>query len=106
MFFGPNRDNPIKFEQQRDINTIVNFCFQQMRSVVDQRKGESGKKQSSEGSDSNQDQDRESGHVIVLTDTNLDDSLKDSKSIWMVKFYGILDLIFSSVVWSLSKIGS
>ena len=105
MFFGPNRNNPIKFEQQRDINTIVNFCFQQMRSVVDQRKGGSEKGQSSKGSDSNQNQDSESDAVIVLTDDNFDDSLKDSKFIWMVKFYGIIDLIFSSVVWSLQKIG-
>lgn len=73
--------------------------FEQMRSLVDRRRGLGGQKASSNKQPSNNDEEKQNKQekqqnssdddVIILTDSNFDSNLKGSKDLWMVKFFGM-----------------
>lgn len=78
---------------------MTNFVFDQMRSLVDRRRGLGGQKASSNSQSSgntNEKKEKEEKQqtssdddVIILTDSNFDSNVKGSKDLWMVKFFGM-----------------
>jgi hypothetical protein len=111
FFFASRKEKPYKFNRERTVDEMINFVFDQMRSLVNRRKSRGGQKTSSNSqtseSSKEKKQDSNNDDVIILTDSNFDSYLKGSKELWMVKFYGILcEVIDSSMVWTLQEYGS
>lgn len=87
-FFGADKKTPIDYDQARDEKAIVNFALNQVNKVVkDRLKGKSSgtekedkKKGGSESASSDKD-------VVVLTDSNFNDIVYNSKDIWLIEFY-------------------
>ena len=90
-FFGFDKKNPVDYNSGRDAESIRKFALEKVNSEVNARaKGKGGK---SSGSQQKQQQQQSGGgkadgsDVIVLTESNFDQSIYGSKDIWMVEFY-------------------
>jgi protein disulfide-isomerase A6 len=87
-FFGNDKSKPIDYNSGRDADSIRKFCLDETVKQVNKRTkaGKSGdsSSKSSKSSSSGPATDKD---VIVLDDSNFDQTVYGSKDIWMVEFY-------------------
>ena len=85
-FFGNDKQKPSDFNAGRDADSIRKFCLDETMKEVNKRakskKSDSGSGGSSSSSGPATDKD-----VVILTDSNFEQTIYSSKDIWMVEFY-------------------
>lgn len=86
-WFGFDKKKPIAYESGRDAESIKKWALSQIKTEVNNRadggkgsSGSSGKSNKSKGPATDKD-------VIVLEDSNFDETVFKSKDIWLVEFY-------------------
>jgi len=77
-FFGDNKKSPLDYNSGRTAKEITNFAIKQSEQIVNKRL--TGKSQQSTSDSSEKD-------VVVLTDSNFEETVLKSKDMWLVEFY-------------------
>ena len=84
--FGADKKKPSDYQGGRDEKSIVDQALKEVNKLVKER--QSGKSKSSGGKSSKSGGGaKKDGEVIVLTDSNFNDIVYNSKDIWMIEFY-------------------
>lgn len=77
-FFGLDKKNPIIYNGEKKINSIIEFMFNNAKEIVNKRINEKKKKKETK---------IEEGEVVVLDDDNFEDVILNRDELWMVAFY-------------------
>lgn len=88
-FFGANKSKPEDYQGQRTADAIISYMFDKARSLVNARMNPSKKSSSSSSSNNQQKKADPSSDkdVIILTDDNFDNTVYNSKDMWLIEFY-------------------
>ena len=90
-FFGSNKNSPIDYQGARSADAVINFMFTQAREEINKKL----KPKTSSSNNNNNNYKRKTHStppgsdkdVIVLDDSNFDDTVYKSKDMWIVAFY-------------------
>ena len=105
LLFGSRKEQPNQFNGQRNVDGVINYVFDQMRSLVEKRKNPSGKGSAKDSGNSGAGHGSSGSHpppppptqddsdVVVLTDSNFESTIKAANSLWFIEFYGTIWLI-------------
>jgi protein disulfide-isomerase A6 len=101
-FFGESKRSPQDYNGGRTAKDIAEFAIEQAQSIVSkrlggkkpspkdsERSGNSGSKAGSEGSKAGSEGSKAGSEqdVVVLTDSNFEEQVINSKDMWLVEFY-------------------
>jgi len=87
-FFGTNKSKPDDYQGGRDENGIIKYVMKQIKTAVNGRlKGKQQESKSSSSSNNKGGRASSEGDVVVLTDSNFDETVYNSKDVWLIEFY-------------------
>ena len=94
-FFGITKTNIQDYQGQRNAQSIINFMFDKARDITNKRMGNTNQKTNNQNTSNNNNTNKQekkkpsgsSDDVIVLTDSNFDETIFNSKDMFMVAFY-------------------
>ena len=86
-FFGANKSKPEDYQGQRTADAIISYMFDKARSLVNARMNPSKKSSSSSNNQQKKADPSSDKDVIILTDDNFDNTVYNSKDMWLIEFY-------------------
>ena len=91
-WFGFDKKHPEDYNSGRDADSIRKFALDKVKDEVNGRLNKKSSGSSSGGKQKEQKKTQDSGpvtdkDVVVLTDSNFDETVYNSKDIWLVEFY-------------------
>jgi protein disulfide-isomerase A6 len=92
--FGLNKNDPVDYSSERKAGAIVNFALDKASKIAKKRLSGGGsdskssnKPNANKGSSSGGSGAKKEGQVHILTESNFEDMVLNSKDIWFVQFY-------------------
>jgi protein disulfide-isomerase A6 len=83
-WFGFDKKKPIAYESGRDADSIRKWALSQIKKEVDNRMDGGSKSGSSKSKSKGPATDKD---VIILEDSNFDETVFKSKDVWLIEFY-------------------